>query len=356
MPQHSPARPPRGRARDQRGGGRQSRCAISAPAIAVEDKADESPVTIADRETEEHIRRAILERFPAHGILGEEFGSSGSDSRLHLDRRSDRRHALLHLRHAALRHAARRGARRRGGGGRHPHAGARRGFRRLPRRRRDLERRADPLPPLADRSRTRASSSTRPKRIMAHEPRASVAADGGRALHALLQRLLAFALLAAGQIDVVVDFDLKPYDYLPVVPVVEAAGGVMTDWSGRAARARFGRHGRRGGERRSCTGRSSNLLALSQPAVACAAGFRRLRPARRLAPTAAISLSRSSSPYSSIWAKASRIACDQPAEILRKYGIASPRSGAARRPPARPCDRSGGRSACRPRGSSAASN
>ena len=33
-------------------------------AIAVEDKADESPVTVADRETEAHIRRAIEERIP----------------------------------------------------------------------------------------------------------------------------------------------------------------------------------------------------------------------------------------------------------------------------------------------------
>ena len=41
-----------------------------------------------------------------------------------------------------------------------------------------------------------------------------------------------FALLAMGQIDAVVDFDLQPYDYLPVVPVVEAAGGIITDWQG----------------------------------------------------------------------------------------------------------------------------
>ena len=41
-----------------------------------------------------------------------------------------------------------------------------------------------------------------------------------------------FALLAMGQIDAVVDFDLQPYDYLPIVPVVEAAGGIITDWHG----------------------------------------------------------------------------------------------------------------------------
>jgi fructose-1,6-bisphosphatase/inositol monophosphatase family enzyme len=42
-----------------------------------------------------------------------------------------------------------------------------------------------------------------------------------------------FALLAMGQIDAVVDFDLQPYDYMAVVPVVEAAGGRITDWQGR---------------------------------------------------------------------------------------------------------------------------
>lgn len=40
------------------------------------------------------------------------------------------------------------------------------------------------------------------------------------------------ALVAAGTMDAVVDFDLQPYDYLPVSAVVEAAGGIMTDWQG----------------------------------------------------------------------------------------------------------------------------
>ena len=30
------------------------------------------------------------------------------------------------------------------------------------------------------------------------------------------------------------DYDLKPYDYLPVLGLIEAAGGVMTDWQGKA--------------------------------------------------------------------------------------------------------------------------
>jgi inositol-phosphate phosphatase/L-galactose 1-phosphate phosphatase/histidinol-phosphatase len=41
------------------------------------------------------------------------------------------------------------------------------------------------------------------------------------------------ALLAAGHIDAVVDYDLQPYDYLPLCVVVKEAGGIMTDWEGK---------------------------------------------------------------------------------------------------------------------------
>ncbi|MCK0140314.1 inositol monophosphatase family protein [Aliiroseovarius sp. F47248L] len=41
------------------------------------------------------------------------------------------------------------------------------------------------------------------------------------------------ALVAMGHVDAVVDWDLQPYDYLPLVPVIEAAGGIITDWNGQ---------------------------------------------------------------------------------------------------------------------------
>ena len=41
---------------------------------SADTKADGSPVTVADRETEAFLRDGIRERFPGHGILGEEFG------------------------------------------------------------------------------------------------------------------------------------------------------------------------------------------------------------------------------------------------------------------------------------------
>lgn len=40
------------------------------------------------------------------------------------------------------------------------------------------------------------------------------------------------ALLALGHIDVVIDYDLKPYDYLSLSAVIHAAGGIITDWKG----------------------------------------------------------------------------------------------------------------------------
>ena len=44
--------------------------------VAVERKADGTPVTVADREAERLIRERIEARFPAHGIIGEEFGAT----------------------------------------------------------------------------------------------------------------------------------------------------------------------------------------------------------------------------------------------------------------------------------------
>ena len=49
--------------------------------VAVDDKADLSPVTIADREAEAALRAAIERAFPADGILGEEHGALRLDAR-----------------------------------------------------------------------------------------------------------------------------------------------------------------------------------------------------------------------------------------------------------------------------------
>ena len=45
----------------------------------------------------------------------------------------------------------------------------------------------------------------------------------------------AYALLAAGQIDLVIEAGLQPYDIQAPIAVIEAAGGIVTDWKGGPA-------------------------------------------------------------------------------------------------------------------------
>ena len=48
--------------------------------IPVDDKADKSPVTQADREIEQVLRALIKHHYPDHGIIGEEFGNERTDA------------------------------------------------------------------------------------------------------------------------------------------------------------------------------------------------------------------------------------------------------------------------------------
>jgi histidinol phosphatase-like enzyme (inositol monophosphatase family) len=42
----------------------------------------------------------------------------------------------------------------------------------------------------------------------------------------------AYALLAAGHVDIVIENGLKPYDVGALIPIIEQAGGVVTTWDG----------------------------------------------------------------------------------------------------------------------------
>ena len=44
-----------------------------------------------------------------------------------------------------------------------------------------------------------------------------------------------YAMLAAGHLDLVVESQLKPYDIVPLIPILEGAGCIVTDWRGRPA-------------------------------------------------------------------------------------------------------------------------
>ena len=48
--------------------------------LLIENKADYSPVTIADKLAEEKMRELISKEFPAHGIIGEEFGNTNPEA------------------------------------------------------------------------------------------------------------------------------------------------------------------------------------------------------------------------------------------------------------------------------------
>jgi myo-inositol-1(or 4)-monophosphatase len=65
----------------------------------------------------------------------------------------------------------------------------------------------------------------------------------------------AYALVAAGQIDLVVETGLAPYDIQAPIAVIEAAGGIVTDWQGGPA------HG--GGRVIAAAGRAQHDAALA---------------------------------------------------------------------------------------------
>ena len=44
---------------------------------------------------------------------------------------------------------------------------------------------------------------------------------------------LSYGRLASGRIDIAVDTGLKIHDYAAFVPIVEGAGGVVSDWQGK---------------------------------------------------------------------------------------------------------------------------
>ncbi len=198
--------------------------------IAVEDKPDESPVTIADQETEQAIRAAIETRFPSHGIFGEEFGKRNADAEFTwiIDPIDGTRSFICGVPlFGMLLGVLEDGV---------PVAGVIR-----------MPALGETYGGCRDGGATMNGQPISCRRVKPGQSRLFIN-EAIRMVDrepALLKRLMgfghtrrffndcyAFALLAAGQIDAVVDFDLQPYDYLPVVTVIEAAGGIITDWHG----------------------------------------------------------------------------------------------------------------------------
>jgi len=195
--------------------------------LAVDRKADSSPVTRADRDVEAALCALIEAQYPDHGIIGEEFGDVRAESPYQwvLDPIDGTRSfiggyplfttliALVHkdipilgvIDQPILRE------RRVGVAGQNSDSGLRRN---------DIK------------NATIATTSIdyfTPEQTASFQKLKSQCANtvlGGDAY--------AYAMLANGQIDIVIDAGLKPYDFCALRPVIEGAGGVITDWEGKA--------------------------------------------------------------------------------------------------------------------------
>ncbi|WP_291159184.1 inositol monophosphatase family protein [Hyphomicrobium sp.] len=198
---------------------------------AYERKADESPVTIADKAIEAELRALIMRRYPQHGILGEEMGGNTDGNLLWvLDPIDGTKSFLTGM----------------------PLFGTLIAFLQ------DGEAKIGviEIPPLGERwsafpgaarhnqkpCHTSGCTSLKDARVYTsspdffHDPndwdrydRVSRAA----AIRRFGGDCYQYGLLASGYCDLVIEASLMPYDFLALVPIVETAGGKMTDWEGR---------------------------------------------------------------------------------------------------------------------------
>ncbi|GBR08369.1 histidinol-phosphatase [Gluconacetobacter liquefaciens] len=207
--------------------------------VTVDDKSDQSPVTVADRTAERTIRAILAERLPDHAVLGEEFGLERVGSR-HcwvIDPIDGTRAfvtgrptfgtliALLEdgVPVLGIIDQPITGERWIGVRGRPTHYESR-----LPgtigtRRCTELK--------LAE------LSCTSPEMI------ADAPTPHWDALRRAARRVTwggdcyAYGLLALGQVDVIAECTMKIWDWAALVPIIEGAGGRVTDWHGRTLHA-----------------------------------------------------------------------------------------------------------------------
>lgn len=201
-------------------------------ALTVEHKADASPVTRADRETEQCLRSLIRRHYPEHGVVGEEYADENGDRRYRwvIDPIDGTKSfisgmptfgtliALLDRNTPIL------------------------GVIDMP----ALNERwlgVDQCPTTLNGQpcHTRDTRKLAEAILFATAPEMFRGEDQRRferlAIAARLRRFggdcYAYGLLAAGFIDLVVEADLKPYDFMALIPVIEGAGGMITDWQGK---------------------------------------------------------------------------------------------------------------------------
>jgi myo-inositol-1(or 4)-monophosphatase len=198
--------------------------------IAVERKRDDTPVTIADRDIESHMRRMIRAAFPAHAIRGEEFAAEGSGEftwvldpidgtksfisgyplfgSLIALQQEDR--AVLGVLEAPV-----SGERWVGADGRTT------SFNGKPARTRDCRSLGEAI-----------LCTTTPESFDGPDRSRFEALSACTALRRFGGDCYLYGMLASGYCDLVVEAKLKPHDFMAVIPIVAGAGGCISDWRG----------------------------------------------------------------------------------------------------------------------------
>ncbi len=216
--------------------------------LDVEDKSGGrafDPVTIADREIESYVRRELTRRHPDHGILGEEETALESDSRYCwvIDPIDGTRAfisgvpawgILLGLTidgtcAVGVMHQPYLGETFLGDGSDSPDRGA-------------WFRRVGTTTPIRSRRKTELRDailySTHPSMFESESSRSAFerVAESCRMMR-YGGDCYSYCLLALGQIDLVIEEGLQPYDIVPLIPIIVGSGGVVTNWQGGDASA-----------------------------------------------------------------------------------------------------------------------
>jgi histidinol phosphatase-like enzyme (inositol monophosphatase family) len=210
----------------------------AADPLGAELKGDRSPVTVADRNAERAMRAVLAERCPGHGILGEELGLERPEARLRwvLDPIDGTRAFITGRPTFGTLVALLDGETPLLGVIDQPVTGERWvGAAGRPTRFRG---------PFGGTVGCRACASLDRAELSCTSPEMLDAAETPRwrRLAAAVRRVswggdcYAYGLLALGQIDLVAEGDMKVWDWAALVPVVEGAGGRVTDWEGRPLR------------------------------------------------------------------------------------------------------------------------
>lgn len=202
-------------------------------AVPVETKADASPVTRADRETEAAIRAEIAARFPDHGVLGEEHGREGLDRDWVwvVDPIDGTRAFItgtpLYGTLIALAHRGKPvigvidmpalGERWVGC------AGRRTTFNGAP----------VPGPRAVERLADARFITTSPDMFAGADLEAMDAISRACRFRRFGGDCYNYGLVTLGCVDIVLERDLEPYDFMALVPVLEGAGAWIGDWLGR---------------------------------------------------------------------------------------------------------------------------